>query len=771
MPSSLLNTTSTTSTLGEYVIPFFAPDASQGFSVTNQYWYMENGWESIGATEDKMTFRVQAENVNNYSFDIVLNPDGVLSKIKQDTPVIGVRFYNDSNGDGDYDIIWAGYVETIRQVSADSVQYCEVVCTSVKKCLRDIPVRGSYAWDGQNVVFRDAIPLHLNRGGRPDWTFSDDGIPMPAINADWGLTDDEEPPTSDDQSSTQATYCTLGMLLRYLGIFYSEPDLDESQLAEEARNDAMEFCTGLLRLPSGFPFNFTWPGTFGQEVDQFIISNFNNATGQNNTSQGGARKGRDIRFRNGQPLFSTKTETGVVDTIFGECGGFSYALQYGSFVDVFTPIQITLACVPTRFINGSQSLTLFYAGGKESGNGVLPLIRELDYMESCGGTFTRMIGMGSSVKIEQRIDSKATNGILYGWTNDDFIGFCAEAVEFGGGSADEESMARALKKYPHLFSRFLFDPAFDFSAGTDYEQNPATQSVRPVWPFLLSYQGAALTTQANDIVPYPLRIEIDNGDGSGFREPGYEQDGFISWDNGYFEFNAFREIGINRQDTPSVSKRYGMFTWGTGNDNGVPDGAWGGIKNGSLNITLNNIRCTVAIPHDATLNYSMKVPADTLPVGSEELFQAAPDSPDALKFDFNFSRTMVVDLTRLYDLWLRIFAFPIPESSGGTQFPDKLSITDAVRSDYNLLAQNVNKMLYERNRLERSGFFRLIGPLLPPQAYALGSQISQIKSTDPSSNVNPYVLNCCIQRREWRTIKAGSGSEPKWTSETDLCPI
>ncbi len=766
MPSSLLsNLVATRSTQGEVIVPFFAPDGLNKFGFYNPYWYMENGWESIGATEDEMTFRVQAQNVNNYSFDVVLNPDGPLATIKFDTPVVGVRYYEDSNGKNQYDVIFAGFVKSIRQKSENSLQYVKVTATSVKKILRDITVRGSYCWDGEKVTYLDAIPLHMNSGGRPDWTFSTDGIPMPALNPDWGIFDDEEPIDPSERPTDSACYCTLGMLLQYLCAAYGAGG-SGSESFEAARDDARRFFTALDRLPDTFPFNFIWPTAFGQQVDQNIVNNFNNAVGQNNTSQGGARKGRDIKFRNGQPLIGNVGEIGVLDTIFAECGGFSYAIGYGDInanEDTDGSIDVFLKCVPTRLFDSIQSLPIFYAGGNETDIGDKLVVRELDYVESCDGTFTRMNGIGSSVKIEQRVETNDTDilGVLYGFTDEDFQGFRTDSVV--GGQTSEVLMYKALKKYPHLFSRFCFEPDFDPQFGTAYEEYPLVKAARPVWPFLLSFQGAAINTQATDIVPYPVRLEVDTAGDGVFLDAGIESDGFISWNNGYFEFQTLRDVGINRNDLPADSKRRGIFTWGSG--------GWGSVVNGKLDISLNNLRVTVAIPIDATLNYALKTPADSTIKDDESLYTNAPDSPDAFRFDSRFTRTMTVDLSRLYDLWLRIDSYPVPESAGGTLFSYKLSIQDAVRSDYKLLVQNVNKMLYERNRLQRSGYFRYTGKLIPPQVYPLGQQINSIFSTDPDTEVSPFELNCCIQRRSWSTKNLGTGDKPKWVSATDLMPI
>jgi hypothetical protein len=773
MPVAVISrSTAAKSQKGEFVVPFFAPDGAEGFTVSNPYWYMESGWESIGATEDEMTFRIQATAVSNYAFDTALNPNGPLGQIKFDTPVVAARFYTDTSGTTNYEIVWGGFVKSIRQVSEHGQQYCQITATSIKKLLRDINIRGSYCWDGSNVVYRDGIPLHMNKGGRPDWTFTDDGIPMMAVNPDWSLDTDQEPPDPSKQDSTAATYCTLGMLLQYLITFYSGATSESSQ-CEDARNLARQFFTGLDCLPNTFPFMIQWPDTFGQELDQNIIANFNNATGQNNTSQGGARKGRDLAFRNGQPLISNPGEIGVLDTIFAECGAYSYSFSYGDLgLDSDSgAIVVNLNCIPTRLIAANQAQSIFYAGGKESAIGPFPLVREFDYVESCSGTYTRLNGIGSTIKIETRVDSSgdpldgssSTTGIKYGFTPADFNNWRALSVSLGGGQADEQTMHAALGNFPHLFSRFLIEPSYDFTQGTDFSDYPLAKAPRPVWPFLLSYQGAGLSQFANDIVPYPIRIEIDTGDGNGFRDSGVEADGFISWDNGYFEFNALREIGINRSDTPDQSSRYGMFTWGPG--------GWGSVVGGVLDCTLNDIRVTIAIPHDATLNYSSKTPADGEIKSDEGLYVNAPDSPDAQRFDSRFTRTMIVDLHKLYDLWLRVGSFPIPESIGGAQFPDAPGIGDAVRDNYDLLVANVQKSLYERNRLQRSGYFRFIGSIVPPEVYPLGVQLDEIAPYDQASGVDPFPLNCCIQRRVWATRNLGSPDAPKWTSTTEIYPI
>lgn len=284
------------SQVGEFIFPVFSTNGDSGFNYANPYWYMQDGFESIGSTDDEMTFLLKAENVANYDFDMVMNLNGVLNDIKFDTPMVALRRWVDNKSKYRYDVCFAGYVKNIRQVSHALEQYIEVTCTSVKKAMRDILVRGSYCYDGTTVVYRDAIPLHMNRGGRPDWIWTPGGTPMPALNCDFGIETDTEPPDPTQQSSEQATYCTLGMLLRYLNAFYG-PDADtQEQLVQSAIETALEFNTALDRLPNTFPFQFDWPRTFGQEIDQFVIGNFNNAVGQNNTTTGGARKGRDIRL-------------------------------------------------------------------------------------------------------------------------------------------------------------------------------------------------------------------------------------------------------------------------------------------------------------------------------------------------------------------------------------------------------------------------------------------------------------------------------------------
>ena len=760
-------------------MPFFAPNGTQ-FTLWNPNWYVEYGEEMFGDFPDTWVVKIPSANDDDFFPAMGLNPDGPIQDLTFDCPVVIKRAWKDQQGVSHWTVVGCGYIQTIEHAGGSMPEhdFLTVTCTSAKKLMRDISLIGHYCWDGTAITFREGIPLCCNPGGRPNWTFDTAGNPWMAVNPDWGLTSDETPPLATAIDSTAATYCTLGMLTTYLKNVYGPIPLDAMATAESA---AKAHYPGLKRLPSSGPFEFIWPDNLASVLDTYYVENFNNAIGQNNAAIPGARKGRDMEFKNGTPLVSRIDHLGginapgILDQIFESSGGFSWALTYGdSQTDMSNAVNypVTLTVVPTRIQSTASSIPLYYGEGDESAISS-PLVTEWSYKESVEGVYTRVVGIGNQAKVETRVSTSiigGDNGLTRGFDTNTafdhdfgkFLLMAAAGTTPARPWTTPEQVQLALTRYQSsfLFTRYLLSKTFQVESGTSFNFYPQANAPLRVEPNLLSFQGVNEQdpTGANDFVPYPIRTETSI-DGTTW-DTGPELDGLINWDNGYIEFPAFADIGFGEGDN-----RIGAIYW--------PHGQYHCVSVGGtmqLDLGLRDVRATIAVNLDSALTGTAKNPFDGLENGDENLYTVIPDSPDALRFDSGFSRTLVMDLQSLYELWLRYSSYPIPETAGGTQFPDYATFINALRTDASYLLQHCNKALHDRNRLVRSGYFRYDGWLVS-NGFEIGKQISDIRSiAEGSARRQPFTLNCVIGGRRWRTENIGSSEKPLWKIMTEIVP-
>lgn len=728
MPVALVNRSdvSAASETADTLIPFLG----QSQDIANENWWVELCEQWDGAQEEKCTIRLQAVENDEDAYTLALNPNGPASYLQHGETVVVKRRWTNSKGRTGYELLFAGMITKVKHIGAlDALQ---IEALSFKEKLRDVKIVGSWCWDGTNLVYRRGVDLRMNQGGRPDWTFTPDGIPVPAPHADWGLADDETPPLPTDKNSAKVTNCTFGMFLEYLRIFHG-PMLPLGG----------KFGTGWTRAVGDYPdlvnFRcpdyFVWPDSFGALLDFENVSNFNQGIGQGNQIIGGARKGRDMSFGGGIGLIGSQGVPGVLDSVFEAAGGWSYALDV--IDDPENGFLVVLGEVPQRPTAAFDAVKMYYATGPASTAYAFPVIMDPEYEEDSAEVATRALGLGSRIKNEQRFIT-----VLPAWTAEEFSECMTEAVLLGGTKPTPTTFRQALGLYPNVGGRFIVPPSTNPGQGSDYAAFLQTQQPRPILGSLLSFQGAETTDQANDIVHFPVRVEVQI---SGVWQLASEKLGMIVWENGIIEFPAFREFGIDYNDTrPAVLQ--------ISETNGVYN-----VSGGAVVCSINAIRFTAAMELDQCLETGIVSPFDENP--GADRYNLDDQSPDAGKFAQQFTRPIVVDAKGLYEYWNRTdTSFPDPESVGGVAFGKKI-----LRDDTLLLAAHTKKALRHCDRLKRNGPWIMKGWLC--NVYGIGTVIGQLAPVDGS--IDPFDVNCVIRGRRWLTLRSMNGEQVVFENRTE----
>jgi hypothetical protein len=733
--SKIVDATNGVDRIMDQMIPFFGDD----LRTTSPRWYVSESEIGTGGEPGFLKIRIpmSADTDDEAAYSLVFNPDGLLSFFKHGDPVAGVlRTYL---ADGTYrdERQFVGEITKIEQVAEEDgvTDELEITAKDVRMKLKEVRFIGRWVYSRQHdeVTFQQGWGAHFNPGGRPNCIFDLNGNPWFAAHPDDGLSSDGQPPDASEQSDQEACYWTLQNMFRY-GNNVVGPRGTIRGI------DAIEY-------PGAFPYiifcpsNLVWPSSLGSGLDQIAQDNFNNAVGQNFSSSGGARKGRDINV-NGLSLCGEPGKPGVFDLLLSAAGGWTWTIDYGYDSSTGEHINI-LKLVPSRWRGPSGGINIpFAAGGHAKDSLKTPVITGGRYVENSEFMASRVVAAGSLVKIETRCSSRAADhtgggtrtmalpsgtgkpAIVPGWTDEDLDLCLRYAAWLGAGTPTNETIAQAFAKYPHVLSSVVLNRQFDFQEGTQDSTKPRAKITRPVWPFLLSFQGNA--NAAGDITPWPIRAEVDV-DGGPTWELGPEMDGLEVWDNGIIYMPGLRDAVLGG----------GIGSWRWTNAKFGVTGTYNASFAAStvkLDITVQEMRMTLAIACDHRYTYACKIASDIANVGLDtDAINIRGESPDYLRLGQQFSRTIYLDLNGLYELWMRRNSWPEPECiTGSVMAENKVNsgfAADgtplAVRTDSNLLQSHAVRQLQDNSRLARDeSVLRFDGHLVA--AYPPGTLVNQL---------------------------------------------
>lgn len=730
----------------EKMQPYFG----ENLVMTDPFWHCVEVKEGVGSDPGHAKIIIpNAQGVFDApAMSIVLNPDGPLSSIKHGTRCAINRRYSDTSGYYFNSRIWVGRVSDIRQsLRTDQI---EVTASDARVDLKDVRVFGRFVYvppntvtgDAESYVYQQGWACHFNPGGRPNCIISPGGTPMFAPEPDFGLGKNVAPMRPEDQSHTAVCYWNWALIFSYLRAFYAFETPDDVHI-QDLRNSALTTFAFIRRLP----IEVIWPAGFGQSLDLIAQVNFNQGVGQNNSSAGGARKGRDINI-DGYSLIGADGEKGVFDMMFDVAGGWSWYFTYEHYSS--TDIRQVLTSIPTRWLSVAQSVDLAYAAGGLAKNVQNQLvITDGDFTESSRYTVTRAVVAGSLVKFETICDTRGSNygngipGLIKAWSQADENAMCKLAVTLGGGTANANTFNMAALQFPMVFTSWVVNPAFDFQTSITYKGSswpasiydgfPRAKTARPVWPTLLSYLGNVHAAQ--DIFQLAIRPEIaSTGD---FDHMGPEADGLQVFDDGVIYIPGLRDIVIQ---TRGADQGSGSFRWNNGEFNITGGGA--------LDITVNDIRMTLALYGDHRLLYYIRAKSDTNNDPSTVWDQLDDNSPDVNKLDASFSRTVYVDVNGLYEQWMKTNSAPFPIAAGGA-----IESPAIVRDDSTMIVNHAKRALLDRIALQFEGPLIYDGTLVTcvPPGTAVNNLIP-VGAAD--ANRKPYQMRRVVSHRRWISEKS-----------------
>ena len=714
-----------------YMLAYFG----QELDIADPYWYVSEVEDGPGPP-GRATVHIQVSQgvVDEVAGSVALNPDGPSGLIKQGM-MCGV-FRRRFNADGTYDdaLTMCGVVTSIEHdVDHDALI---VTVEDGRALMRDVRIIGRWVYNNEYTAwnYQEGWPSHMNPGGRPNCVFDPAGHPGFAPYPDYGLADNQQVPDASCRYSGIACYWTLANALEHYRIWYGPVCPDDLLGVWTA---AMMQWEHVKRVPAWI----SWPVGFGSEVDATTEINWNAGTGQNNSSgTGGARKGRDLNL-NGLPLVPTPGDSrpGALDMILDAAGGWTWHMEYD---DPAESCPNTMVAIPARYLGPTIGLDIPISANAPAatvfGRNVITGGR---YVEDSSNTYTRFTAAGALAKIETRLSTLTSAGLKPAWSAADLASFLQDAVSLG---FQQDGFQKASAKWWRVFTTWYLDPAYEFQAGTGYAGYPRAKVRRPVWPTLLSFRGNL--SDASDIQPYPIRAEVSK-DGGATWQPGVEADGIEVWDNGVIYMPGLRDSMLG--GTP------GSWYWTAGD--------WAQTAGALLAIATADVRLTLAIPCDHRLVYDLKPAASTTGNGNA--------SPDVDKLDSTFDRGFYVDVRQLYEAWLRIAAYPIPESVGGSipaaDKTDPFSKANSIRSDYDLLQGHVTRIALDRGRLARGGPLVLDGVLA--NVYHPGTQINNFVPLGDATR-QPFQARCVIGRRRLSCEKI-SGRVPSFHTKTELLEL
>jgi len=732
----------------EQFIPFFGLN----LLTTSPTWWGSEVDIGCGSEAGKAVAKIplSADTDDESAFSLVFNPEGELARLKGGDPMAVIkRVFLDANEFRD-ELVFVGEITLIEQILAEpgEVDALQITGKDIRHMLQEIRTLGRWVYSTKTdeVTFQEGLPEHINPEGEGNCVFDASGNPWFAAVPETGLEDDDQPPDASEGSTEKTCYWTFQNFLRY------------------KRNT--QGPEPIVEYPSNYPYMtrcpgwLVWPESFGSNLDSVSESNFNDGVGQNFNSIGGARKGPDMNF-NGYSMSGQPGSEGWLDMILEAAGGWTWTVDYQINQNGTddAEYQNVLKIVPSRWRGPTGGVNMPYAaGGAAKDTLKSPAITGGRYVEDFEQMVTRAVGSGSIKKIETRCSTRSadhggTAALIRGYTDAQLDECLRYAVWLGGGHVTPENIEKAFSKYYMVLASVALNPNFDFTVGTQEEGAPRARVPRPVWPLLLSFQGNI--NAVGDILPYPIRSEVYNDDEDEW-SLGTEFDGLEVWDNGIIYVPGLRDDVLKGKP--------GTWRWANAKYGTV--GTYDPVFENStakLDIVVQDVRMTLAIPCDSRFTYAAKVASDIAqngggfdlgPVEGDDVFEIINDGPDVQRCSANFSRTIYLDLNNLYELWMRVNSWPLPESQPGSVMADDKpaagsendGTSTAIRDDSKLLRSHVIRRFQDNARIDRTAS-ELFSEGWLVTSYAPGTIINQFTPVGRTDR-KPWDARCVVLRKK-----------------------
>lgn len=354
--------------------------------------------------------------------------------------------------------------------------------------LEGFPIIGSFWTVNGTICYRQGERGTTNRDGMPNCLFNG-GLPFMCYSS-YGLNDGKKVPDVGDKNESLGTYwsCVTAMdHFRWIAIY-----------------------GGALALEKGFKEackldedHIDWPDDY--------------------TSALVTTKSPEERKHPEWPMFGNN-----MNALMSE------VLRHSDFALATEPAVVAgktvcrIKIVQTRYTGGGTSLLRPAGGNADPDFEHLNIVNKGNLRNSGLNTYTCIIGTGSRVAIEVRVDTK-TGNLVWGWggqneirqAKDDLLKWMNMShVDPDTGNTvktypPEECQAFLFSKRPRLFSTAFISPTYDFQGGTTEAAFPRAEMTRPILPHILTtiLTDAQSATQQGQIAqkrPIPIEIWFPN---------------------------------------------------------------------------------------------------------------------------------------------------------------------------------------------------------------------------------------------------------------------
>lgn len=547
-----------------------------------------------------------------------------------------------------------------------------------------------------DMTYQQGWPAVFNPGGRPNMILSKakvDGVAVPvfAPHPDYGLENDEAVPTDPTKAEKKACYWTMDYIFRYLCYFYGPA--------------AKSLYTPLkVEAPITTPQGILWSAGIAAVVDQESKGFHDEGRGQQKANSAGeSRKGREINA-------DCACLPELMDMMLATAGGYTLGwVMYGE------NRTSRLSVVRTVGAGDGKGSSLFLVRGAPSTNIKTGYFTEGNFRQDATNLVTQVIGLGSLVKREARVDTYLTAYIKKRWSAERET----ELKDMGKKLkiSDATGMVKLFTQFPGIYETWQIADDWNFLEGTSESAYPRAPIRRPILPYLLSWLGGKAMDYAAQ--RHPVRVETSFDQGKTWKMS-TTLHGLEIWDDGTIYIPALKELALGGDN--------GSWFWGANE-------AWDFSK-----LTAADIRMTIALPMDHRLTAVAKMVQDN--VGAQAGMNV--DTPDVSRIDKGFTRQKVLDLRGLYDLWLRKDSWAFPEDSefGTKMLDDKPTRDNPLRNDQKLLEAHVRRRQFMDGRLKRGGMFRTPG-VASYLCSMLGAEVSKITSLVGGASITQPVA--CVR--------------------------
>lgn len=655
------------------------------------YWWCSQVEFNLGAEPGTCVLNIATRpgRVDEASGTLACVPGGFASQVKIGDRVQVYRVWKDGER-------WARkrvfHAKVLTPAHVLAPEGFSVKCVDARHDLRARRIIGRHIYnpdasgDDTKEGFQQGERAHFNPGGRPNCIYNEKGKPRFAVNPDFGLTTNENPPAPSEKHGSKASYWTLAGMLDYLREFHGPDYVHPEAVLDRWPWLAAHNCPSYLR----------WPASLGSAVDTESQANFNDAADQGNQNVGNARKGRELDTF-GRSLFD------VLNAILESAGPYALGIEFGDDAD-------TLACVRTSFDSAKNGVSLPLAR-----NGSPPA-----YAAVTGGMLeyegenlvTQIAGSAQRVLVERLGSTKDTPAEAYAlrWPMDSsrWDAFRTAVVTFGN---TREAWDKARRLYPEI-SFWGYRAAFNAGLDTDWANYPRAEVPRTVLPTQLT----PVPNAGNDFagLRYPVWVEVELTPGT-WQLAGYF-DGFETLDNGLFNLPALMDLGSSVQ----------AFK-----DNGTAvSPAIFSVSGGKIDISMRNIRMNLVLPLDVRLSDAYKIGSD--PTAN---VQVGLNSPAVELVAKDYVHPCFMDLRSLYARWDYINSYAIPPTAGGTVAAGP----GPLRYDGPYLASHLKRALKRMTENILHGTLDIEGYLC--DTFPIGTQLAAL---EPTGGGAPFPLRTVV---------------------------